>query len=115
MSNTATLTDRLRGIYRIPITDGLGATGGGEEPDNPHAFVRHFETPPIQKEAAREIERLRAGIRAYLDGDYEHPRRHRPGKCAHGAYYYEECGSCIDAHFTALLSGNSAQDRNPGS
>ena len=52
------LINRLRGVYRIPITDGLGATGGGEEPDNPNEFVRHFETPPIQKEAANAIESL---------------------------------------------------------
>ena len=46
------IQDRLRGIYRIPITDGLGAVGSGEEPDNPHEFVRHYETAPIQHEAA---------------------------------------------------------------
>lgn len=55
MSN---LTDRLRGEYRIPITDGLGAVGGGEEPDNPDFFVRQFETPPIQKEAADIIDQM---------------------------------------------------------
>lgn len=52
------LVDRLRGIYRIPITDGLGAVGGGEEPDNPDEFVRKFETSPIMHEAAGEIDRL---------------------------------------------------------
>ncbi len=48
------LVQRLNGEYRIPITDGLGAAGG-EEPDNPNEFVRTFETPPIQKEAAIAI------------------------------------------------------------
>lgn len=52
------LIRRLRGEYRVPITDGLGATGGGEEPDNPNEFVRKFETPPISKEAAQVIEFL---------------------------------------------------------
>lgn len=52
------LCDRLRGIYRIPITDGLGAVGGGEEPDNPDQFVRKFETPPIQHTAADLLQRL---------------------------------------------------------
>ena len=52
-----TLPDRLRGIYRIPITDGLGPAGG-EEPYNPDVFVRRFDTPPIQHEAADEIDRL---------------------------------------------------------
>lgn len=52
------LVERLRGIYRIPITDGLGPAGG-EEPDNPNEFVRTFPSPPIQHEAAAEITRLR--------------------------------------------------------
>ena len=54
--------ERLQGIYRIPITDGIGAVGAGEEPDNPNEFVRSFETPPIQKEAADEITALRARV-----------------------------------------------------
>ena len=62
---TGKLVDRLRGIYRIPITDGLGAVGAGEEPDNPNEFVRHFETAPIQHEAAAEIERLQAMLGNY--------------------------------------------------
>jgi hypothetical protein len=56
------IVDRLRGIYRIPITDGLGAVKGSEEPDNENEFVRKFETPPIQKEAADEIEELRVKV-----------------------------------------------------
>lgn len=59
-ANPATLLDRLRGIYRLPITDGLGAVGGSEEPDNPREYVRRFQTAPIQHAAADEIERLRA-------------------------------------------------------
>jgi hypothetical protein len=51
------LVQRLLGQYRIPITDGLGPAGG-EEPDNPSEFVRTFETPPIQKEAAIAITSL---------------------------------------------------------
>lgn len=42
----ATLCDRLRGVYRVPIRDGLGAVGG-DEPNNPDQFVRSFTTPPI--------------------------------------------------------------------
>jgi len=56
------IVERLRGIYRAPITDGLEAAGG-DEPDNPHEFARKFETPPIQHEAADEIERLREALR----------------------------------------------------
>lgn len=61
------LTDRLRGHYRVPITDGLGATGGGEEPDNPNEFVRNFPTVPIQLEAANMIEALRTRIKELED------------------------------------------------
>jgi hypothetical protein len=46
---------------------------------------------------------LRAGINAYLDGEFENPRRHRPGQCAHGIFYWQPCEACIDAHFLALL------------
>ena len=56
------IVERLRGVYRAPITDGLGAAGG-DEPDNSHEFVRKFETPPIQHEAADEIERSREALR----------------------------------------------------
>ena len=55
------LIRRLRGEYRIPITDGLGAAGG-DEPKNPNEFVRTFEPPSIQKEAAAIIEQQAARI-----------------------------------------------------
>lgn len=55
------LIQRLRGEYRIPITDGLGPVGGSE-PNNPNEFVRHFETPPIQHESATLIEQQAARI-----------------------------------------------------
>lgn len=58
---TDDIVQRLRGHYRTPITDGLGPAGG-EEPDNPNEHVRTFPTPPIQKEAADEIERLRSAL-----------------------------------------------------
>lgn len=63
------LVDRLRGIYRIPITDGLGATGGGEEPSNADEFVRRFEVPRINREAADEIERITAEVRRLKDAN----------------------------------------------
>lgn len=58
---TDNLIARLRGEYRIPITDGLGPAGG-DEPDNPAEFVRHFQTPPIQHEAATALEAAQARI-----------------------------------------------------
>lgn len=59
-TNPATLVDRLRDIYRIEIKDGLGAVGAGDEPENPHHYVKHHASPPIQRAAADEIEKLRA-------------------------------------------------------
>lgn len=58
------LVQRLRGEYRIPITDGLGPAGGAE-PENQNEFVRHFPAPPIQKEAANMIENLAADAARY--------------------------------------------------
>ena len=51
------LIKRLRGEYRIKITDGLGPAGG-DEPNNPNEHVRHFPTVPIQLAAADAIARL---------------------------------------------------------
>lgn len=51
-----------------------------------------------------EALRLRAGIEAFLAGDYPNPRQCRPGKCEHGTPYYEECGRCDGAHFERLLA-----------
>lgn len=64
----ATLVDRLRGIYRTPITDGLGPAGG-DEPDNPNEHVRRFKTPPIHHEAADEITRLRSWLEC-IEGNF---------------------------------------------
>lgn len=57
------IVKRLRGIYRTPITDGLGPAGG-EEPQNQREHVRSFPVAPIQQEAADEIDRLRAEVEA---------------------------------------------------
>ena len=56
-------------------------------------------------ECAAEIQRLRAGIQAILDGDYPNPRDHRPGKCEHGIYYWEPCEQCLDSALLAILNG----------
>ena len=58
------LIRRLRGEYRIPITDGLGPAGG-EEPNNSNEFVRTFEVPPINKEAADTIENLARAVNCH--------------------------------------------------
>lgn len=56
---------------------------------------------------------LEAGIRAYLDGNYERPigKRYRddgePSKhdqCVHRRYMWEDCEPCIDGHFEGVLA-----------
>lgn len=66
-TDAASLVERLWGVYRVPITDGLGPAGG-EEPDNANEFVWTFPVPPIHKEAAEEITRLRALLEKARDG-----------------------------------------------
>lgn len=53
---------------------------------------------------AQEVERLRAGVQAFLDENYDHPRQHRPMSCRHGIAYWMDCGQCNDEHFTRLLA-----------
>jgi hypothetical protein len=62
-------------------------------------------TPDLLREVAERLADLRGGIDAYLAGDYPNPRDHRPHKCQHGTYYYEECGQCDEEHFTRVLAG----------
>jgi hypothetical protein len=77
------LVKRLRGEYRIPITDGHGPAGG-DEPNNPKEFVRHFETPPIQKEAAARIEAL--------EGENAALKSLHPEEMAGRKILFDECG-----------------------
>lgn len=53
--------------------------------------------------AEARAERLETAIRDYLNGNYEHPRTHRPHGCDHGRHYFETCEECIDAHFSRAL------------
>lgn len=53
---TATLTDRLRGIYTVPVNDGAGLLNGQD------TFTRTFTTSPINLEAAEAIDRLTAQV-----------------------------------------------------
>jgi hypothetical protein len=56
---------------------------------------------------------LRKAIEDYLNGDYECPRRHRPGKCKHGIFYWEACEQCVDDHFQAALEAARTQEVVP--
>lgn len=65
MTDTMKLTDRLRGIYVLPVNDGAGLLDGKD------TFTREFPVAPIQKEAAEVIDRLRtvlADIAVMTDG-----------------------------------------------
>ena len=53
---------------------------------------------------------LRAAIEAYICGDYDNPRSHRPNPCLHGVEYYVTCEQCIDAHFMKALDAASAAE-----
>lgn len=50
------LVDRLRGIYTLAVNDGAGLLNGKD------TITREFFVPPIHREAADEIERLRAEV-----------------------------------------------------
>lgn len=54
------LTDRLRGIYTIPVNDGAGLLNGKD------TFTRNFETTPIQHEAADVIDELTSALEEAL-------------------------------------------------
>jgi hypothetical protein len=56
------------------------------------------------EDARAENERLRKGIQDYLDGNYGFDYRgSKTTPCPHGAYRHENCGQCIDEHFTTLI------------
>ena len=60
----SSLVDRLRGIYTVPVNDGAGLLDGKD------MFTRTFPVPPIQLEAAEEIERLTNLIRRVIHGNW---------------------------------------------
>ena len=65
--------------------------------------------------AEQTVEKLRQGIQAYLDGDYDNPASHRYDNlslnkysgCEHGEPYYKECTICDDAYFSKLLEDSA--------
>ena len=61
-SDPKTIVNRLRGIYTIPVDDGAGLLNGKD------TFTRDFDAstlPPINAEAANEIERQRRIVCLY--------------------------------------------------
>ena len=58
----ASLVDRLRGIYTIPVNDGVGPLNGSD------TFTRTFEgLPPIQGKAADAIVELLTMLKRFAD------------------------------------------------
>ncbi len=83
------LVDRLRGIYTIPVNDGLGLLNGKDTftPAEP------FFTPPIQKEAASRIEELESAAQTLIDAlDHSHARGETfPARVSIAASFLREC------------------------
>lgn len=77
---------------------------------------KHGITEDCPACASEEIARLRKGIQDYLDGNYVNPRKFRAGagKCAHGQYWFEDCGECIDFHFADLLTPSTPSPADRG-
>lgn len=70
MTKTLKLTDRLRGIYTIPVNDGAGLLDGKD------TFTRNFETTPIQHEAADVIEALVGAMKGAMHYVAEYESSH---------------------------------------
>lgn len=58
-----------------------------------------------------EIERLRAGIQSYIDGNYGRDQyfKTKHDQCPHGRFGWEPCDNCIDDHFSKLIGLPLAQ------
>lgn len=54
--------------------------------------------------ATLRLAKLQEAVGKFIAGDYPNPRNHRPGKCDHGIYYWEECCQCNDAFLSAALA-----------
>ena len=50
----------------------------------------------------RTEQALQIAIKAiddYMNGNFDYPRKYRPGQCKHKAWYFENCEGCVDEHF----------------
>lgn len=105
------ITYRLRGIYTVPVNDGAGLLNGKD------TFTREFKTPPIQHEAAAEIERLRVLVStaaptapSTAEGERERLEEERNRLSNHFGYGARLDGStreriaAIDARLAALAT-----------
>ena len=104
------MTEQAKGSYEIalaivePMRKPLGPVWAERLVNDIAAAIRldraERNVPPPE---SAEIARLRAGITAYLEGNYDNPRKARPHKCRHNHSYWETCEACVDQHFLRLL------------
>lgn len=64
-------------------------------------MTNHLEVVDLMTENAR----LRKGIQDYLDGNFGPDFATKHDTCPHKRFGWEDCGQCIDEHFTAVLEG----------
>ena len=83
-------------------------------PDHIAALRLRYATPKPGREdmlaALDEIERLRAGIQALIEGSPQwqpalHEQSRRLGKCIHDRWDYDGCDCCTDEYLQLLLDG----------
>lgn len=99
---------------RLWCQDDVFTGADGYENDPPPTEYVRADLAAAELAAARaEIERLRAGIQDMIDGDYPNPRDHRPLKCRHDTWYYEECKYCNDEWLQKLLSDQKSLPEAP--
>lgn len=96
------LVDRLRGNYHLPVNDGAGPLNGSM------TFSRQFETPPIQKQAADEIERLRNGFHAIKKAALE-------GRVCDDVAWFDDITTLYDFCELVLNKGFADQQSTAGS
>jgi molecular chaperone GrpE (heat shock protein) len=53
-------------------------------------------------------------VQAYLNGDYDQPKRYRPNHCPHGTEYYNDCAVCDLIHFQKALAQIEQQKEGNG-
>ena len=95
-----TLTERLRGLIRVPVNDGAGLLDGKD------FFERSFPTSNLAREAADRIEALDAALRG---ATYENDRLQAS---AGMAQYWREQYDLVRAHMEKVRAAlASEQDK----
>jgi lipopolysaccharide biosynthesis regulator YciM len=64
--------------------------------------------------AERKLATITQAVQAYLNGDYDQPKRYRPNHCPHGTEYYNDCAVCDLTHFQKALAQIEQQKEGNG-